>query len=68
MEGIVYELEREALDENVSVESLLRKAYLVARKLKLSDFEGKRSNPCTLTFKKPLTTVFLFSDVFWQLW
>ena len=29
---------------------------------------GKRSNPCTLTFKKPLTTVFLFSDVFWQLW
>lgn len=39
MEGIVYELEREALDENVSVESLLRKAYLVARKLKLLDFE-----------------------------
>lgn len=39
MEGIVFELEREALDENVSVESLLRKAYLVARKLKLSDFE-----------------------------
>ena len=30
--------------------------------------ECKRSNPCTLTFKKPLTTVFLFSDVFWQLW
>lgn len=30
--------------------------------------EGKRSNPCTLTFKRPLTTVFLFSDVFWQLW
>ena len=29
---------------------------------------GKRSNPCTLTFKRPLTTVFLFSDVFWQLW
>ena len=28
----------------------------------------KRSNPCTLTFKRPLTTVFLFSDVFWQLW
>lgn len=39
MEGIVFELEREALDENVSVESLLRKAYLVARKLKLFDFE-----------------------------
>lgn len=31
-------------------------------------FERKRSNPCTLTFKRPLTTVFLFSDVFWQLW
>ena len=30
--------------------------------------ERKRSNPCTLTFKRPLTTVFLFSDVFWQLW
>mgnify|MGYP004521470871 CR=1 FL=1 len=28
---------------------------------------GKRSIPCTLTFKRPLTTVFLFSDVFWQL-
>jgi len=38
LEGIVYELEREALDENVSVESLLRKAYLVARKLKLIEF------------------------------
>ena len=39
MEGIVLELEREALDENVSIEVLLRKAYLVARKLKLTDFE-----------------------------
>ena len=39
MEGIVLELEREALDENVSREVLLRKAYLVARKLKLTDFE-----------------------------
>ena len=39
MEGIVIELEREALDENVSIEVLLRKAYLVARKLKLTDFE-----------------------------
>lgn len=29
---------------------------------------SKRSNPCTLTFKRPLTTVFLFSDIFWQLW
>ena len=39
MKGIVLELEREALDENVSIEVLLRKAYLVARKLKLTDFE-----------------------------
>ena len=39
MEGIVLELEREALDENVGIEALLRKAYLVARKLKLTDFE-----------------------------
>lgn len=39
MEGIVIELQREALDKNADIESLLRKAYLVARKLKLSDFE-----------------------------
>ena len=39
MGGIVIDLEKEALDEKVSVESLLRKAYLVARKLKLEDFE-----------------------------
>lgn len=39
MEGIVIELEKEALDENVNVETLLRKAYLVARKLKLTEFE-----------------------------
>lgn len=39
MEGIVYELERDAIDENVSIEALLRKAFLVARKLKLTEFE-----------------------------
>lgn len=39
MSGIVLELQREALDEAVSTESLLRKAYLVAKKLKLKDFE-----------------------------
>ena len=33
MKGIVIELEKEALNEQASVESLLRKAYLVARKL-----------------------------------
>lgn len=39
MSGIVLELQKEALDETVSIESLLRKAYLVAKKLKLKDFE-----------------------------
>jgi len=39
MGGIVLELQKEALDETVSIESLLRKAYLVAKKLKLKDFE-----------------------------
>lgn len=39
MEGIVLELERDALDENVGIEVLLRKAFLVAKKLKLTDFE-----------------------------
>ena len=38
-EGIVIQLQREALDENVDIETLLRKAYLVARKLKLKEFE-----------------------------
>ena len=35
MGGIVIELQREALDEKNSIESLIRKAYLVAKKLKL---------------------------------
>ena len=39
MKGIVIELEKEALNEKASVESLLRKACLVARKLKLEEFE-----------------------------
>lgn len=39
MEGIILELQANALDEKVSVEELLRKAYLVARKLQLSDFQ-----------------------------
>lgn len=37
--GIVIELQKEALDENISIESLMRKAYLVARKLNLKEFE-----------------------------
>ncbi len=38
-EGIVLELQREAMDANISLEALLRKAFLVAKKLKLEDFE-----------------------------
>ena len=37
--GIVLELQRHALDEETSLEALLRKAYLVAKKLKLSELE-----------------------------
>lgn len=37
--GIVIELQREALDEKIFIESLMRKAYLVARKLNLKEFE-----------------------------
>lgn len=40
MDGIILELQANALDENVSVEELLRKAYLVARKLQLKDFQN----------------------------
>lgn len=37
--GIIIELQREALDESISIESLMRKAYLVAKKLNLKEFE-----------------------------
>ena len=37
--GIVIELQKEAIDESVSIETLVRKAFLVARKLELQDFE-----------------------------
>ena len=39
MSGIVIDLQREVLDSNVDTVTLLRKAYLVAKKLKLADFE-----------------------------
>lgn len=40
MGSLVKELQRDALNnDNVSVEILLRKAYLIARKLKLKDFQ-----------------------------
>ena len=38
-DGIVLQLQRESLDSDIDIETLLRKAYLVARKLKLKDFE-----------------------------
>lgn len=39
MDGIILQLQTEALNDSVDIETLLRKAYLVARKLKLKDFE-----------------------------
>lgn len=39
MNGIVIQLQAEALDVSVDIETLLRKAYLAARKLNLTDFE-----------------------------
>lgn len=40
MSGIVLELQREALDKTVRVSDLLRKALLVARKLKVNNLES----------------------------
>lgn len=40
MGGIVLELQREAMDKESDVESLLRKAYVIAKKLKLEEFES----------------------------
>ena len=37
--GIVIQLQEEALNDAVNIENLLRKAFLVARKLQLKDFE-----------------------------
>ena len=37
--GIILELQKEAMDKEVDIESLLRKAYVIARKLKLKEFE-----------------------------
>lgn len=39
-EGIVLQIQKEALDDSVDIETLLRKAYLAARKLQLKDFEA----------------------------
>jgi hypothetical protein len=37
--SVIVELQRDALDKNVSVSELLRKALVVARKLKLSELQ-----------------------------
>ena len=37
MSGIVLELQREALSKDANIESLLRKAYVIAKKLKLKE-------------------------------
>ena len=39
MSSVIVELQREALDQNVSVSELLRKALVVARKLKLAELK-----------------------------
>lgn len=39
MKGIILELQREVLDEKVNLDSLLRKSYLIAKKLELPIFE-----------------------------
>lgn len=39
MGKIVLELQKDALDPNIDTATLLRKAYLVSKKLKLSEFE-----------------------------
>lgn len=47
MESIVLELQKEALDRNCSVSDLLRRALVVAKKLKLAEFERWVGNELT---------------------
>lgn len=39
MNDIVLELQKEAMDKNADIESLLRKSYVIVRKLKLPEFQ-----------------------------
>lgn len=39
MSSVILDLQKEALDKDISVNDLLRKAYVVARKLKIDEFE-----------------------------
>lgn len=40
MNGLIIEIQKSCLDENVSVEALLRRVKLAAAKLKLGDLES----------------------------
>jgi hypothetical protein len=40
MTGIILELQKEALDKRTQISDLLRKALLVARKLKVQEIES----------------------------
>lgn len=44
MDGIVLQLQTESLSDSADIETLLHKAYLVARKLKFKDFEAWITN------------------------
>jgi len=39
LSSVILDLQKEALDKDISVNDLLRKAYVVARKLKIDEFE-----------------------------
>jgi len=39
MTSIIFELQRDALDKSIEITDLLRKSYVVARKLKLNEFK-----------------------------
>jgi hypothetical protein len=40
LNSIVLELQKEALDQNISISTLLRKALIIAKKLKITEFEN----------------------------
>ena len=40
MDGVVLELQKDSLNPNIDVVTLSRKAFVIAKKLKLSDFEN----------------------------
>ncbi|EFU43921.1 hypothetical protein PVOR_01910 [Paenibacillus vortex V453] len=44
MTSLVVELQRDALDSKVSIADLIKKAYVVARKLNIPDFQNWLQN------------------------